>query len=82
MASNLQRSIITLHGDLLGRVGHLEEAKLFILNMPLEPDGATWGASLGGCKTYGNVELAELAEFAATQCVKLEPKEQTPIKCD
>ena len=57
--------------DLLGRAGHLEEAKLFILNMPLEPAGATWGALLGACRTYGNVELAE---FAAKECLKLEPK--------
>ena len=57
--------------DLLGRAGHLEEAKLFILNMPLEPDGATWGALLGACRTYGNVELAE---FAAKERLKLEPK--------
>ena len=57
--------------DLFGRAGHLEEAKLFILNMPLEPDGATWGALLGACRTYGHVELAE---FAAKECLKLEPK--------
>ena len=57
--------------DLLGRAGHLEDAKLFILNMPLEPDGATWGALLGACRTYGNVELAE---FAAKERLKLEPK--------
>ena len=57
--------------DLLGRAGHLEEAKLFILNMPLEPAGATWGALLGACRTYGNVEMAELA---AKECLKLEPE--------
>lgn len=47
--------------DLLGRAGQLEEAKLLIANMPLEPNGATWGSLLGACKTHGNVELGELA---------------------
>ena len=58
--------------DLLGRAGHLEEAKLFIDNMPVEPDGATWGALLGACRTYGNVEMGELA---AKELLKLEPKD-------
>ncbi|CAM6124798.1 unnamed protein product [Calypogeia fissa] len=56
--------------DLLGRAGHLEEAKLFIDDMPVEPDVVTWTALLGACKTYGNVELAELA---AKEVFKLEP---------
>jgi len=56
--------------DILGRAGHLQEAKLLIDNMPVEPDGATWGALLGACKSYGDVELGELA---AKECVKLEP---------
>lgn len=34
--------------DLLGRAGHLEEAKLLIGYMPIEPDRATWG-SLAWC---------------------------------
>jgi len=58
--------------NLLGRAGHLEEAKLFIGNMPLEPDEATWGALLGACRTYGNVELGELA---AKELMKLKPLE-------
>jgi pentatricopeptide repeat protein len=57
--------------DLLGRAGHLEEAELFIRNMQVEPDGTTWAALLGACRTYGNVELAE---YAAQECLKLEPK--------
>jgi pentatricopeptide repeat protein len=61
--------------DLLGRAGHLEEAMLFIRNMPVEPDGATWGALLGACRTYGNVEMAEIA---AKEVLKLEPKGASP----
>jgi hypothetical protein len=57
--------------DILGRAGHLEEAKLLIDSMPVEPDVATWGALLGACRSYGNVELGELA---AKERVKLEPE--------
>jgi pentatricopeptide repeat protein len=57
--------------DLLGRGGHLEEAKLFIRNMAVEPSDATWGALLGACRTYGNVELGE---FAAKELLELDPK--------
>ncbi len=43
--------------DLLGRVGHLEEAKISIHDMPVEPNGVTWTTLLGASRTYGNVEL-------------------------
>lgn len=46
--------------DLLGWAGHLEVAKLFIDNMPVERDEATWGA---------------LGELAAKERFKLEPKD-------
>ncbi len=36
----------------------------------LEPNVATWGASLGACRTYGNVDLGKLA---ANELLKLEP---------
>jgi len=58
--------------DILGRAGHLEEAKLLIDNMPVEPGESTWGALLGACRSYGNVELGELA---AKERLKLEPKD-------
>eukprot|EP01018_Ginkgo_biloba_P035884 Gb_00601 [translate_table: standard] len=47
--------------DLLGRAGHLEEAKNFIRNMPFEPDANAWGALLGACRMYGNMELGKCA---------------------
>ncbi|CAM6121621.1 unnamed protein product [Calypogeia fissa] len=56
--------------DLLGRAGCLEESKLFIRDMPVEANGVTWRALLGACRTYGNVELGELA---AEELFKLEP---------
>ena len=56
--------------DILGRAGLLEETKRFISGMPVEANAGTWGALLGACRTYGNVELGELA---AKEIMKLEP---------
>ena len=61
--------------DLLGRAGLLEETKRFISSMPVEADAGTWGALLGACRTYGNVELGELA---AKEVMKLEPAGASP----
>ncbi|KAJ4953992.1 hypothetical protein NE237_030824 [Protea cynaroides] len=56
--------------DLLGRAGRLQEARELIASMPVEPDGAVWGALLSSCKIHGNVELAELA---FEHVIELEP---------
>ena len=61
--------------DLLGRAGLLEETERFISSMPVEADAGTWGALLGACRTYGNVELGELA---AKEVMKLEPADASP----
>ncbi|XP_011623452.2 pentatricopeptide repeat-containing protein At3g16610 [Amborella trichopoda] len=45
--------------DLLGRVGHLQEAHNFIRSMPVEPDVRVWGALLGACRIHSNLELGE-----------------------
>ncbi|KAF5204947.1 Pentatricopeptide repeat-containing protein [Thalictrum thalictroides] len=56
--------------DLLGRAGLLNEAYAMINKMPMQPDSVVWGALLGACSFYHNVELAEkAAEFL----FKLEP---------
>eukprot|EP01018_Ginkgo_biloba_P008204 Gb_25654 [translate_table: standard] len=57
--------------DLLGRSGHLDEAKLFIKQMALEPDAIVWGALLSACRTFCNVELAE---SVAEHLFELEPE--------
>ncbi|XP_020094311.1 pentatricopeptide repeat-containing protein At5g39350 [Ananas comosus] len=57
--------------DLLGRAGRLEEAYGLIREMPFEPNYAVWGALLGGCVTYANVELGELA---AKHLFEIEPE--------
>lgn len=49
--------------DLLGRSGRLEDAYELIKSMPMEPSSGVWGALLGACRVYGNVELGkEVAE--------------------
>ncbi|MQM13356.1 hypothetical protein Taro_046277, partial [Colocasia esculenta] len=47
--------------DLLGRAGRLQEARELIQSMPMEPDGAVWGALLGACKIHHDIRTAELA---------------------
>ncbi|KAL2325581.1 hypothetical protein Fmac_024639 [Flemingia macrophylla] len=56
--------------DLLGRCGHVREARDLIRSMPLEPTAALWGALLSACRTYGD---REIAETAAKELVRLEP---------
>ncbi|XP_023512567.1 pentatricopeptide repeat-containing protein At1g15510, chloroplastic-like isoform X3 [Cucurbita pepo subsp. pepo] len=43
--------------DLLGRAGFVEEAAELIRRLPIAPDSNIWGALLGACRIYGNVEL-------------------------
>lgn len=57
--------------DLLGRAGLLEQAVDFVRQMPIEADVVIWAALLGACRTYKNIELAELA---LERLIELEPK--------
>lgn len=57
--------------DVLGRAGFLVEAERFVEKMPMEPDGAVWGALLGGCHVHGNVEVGERV---AKRLLSLEPE--------
>ncbi|XVF41691.1 hypothetical protein PTKIN_Ptkin01aG0300100 [Pterospermum kingtungense] len=43
--------------DLLGRSGQLDEARKFIERMSIKPDSSVWGALLGACANYGNLEM-------------------------
>uniref|UniRef100_A0A1D1Z3F0 Pentatricopeptide repeat-containing protein At2g22070 n=1 Tax=Anthurium amnicola TaxID=1678845 RepID=A0A1D1Z3F0_9ARAE len=49
--------------DMLGRAGCLSEARAFIDEMPLEPDASIWGALLGACRNYGNLEMGKEAAY-------------------
>jgi pentatricopeptide repeat protein len=45
--------------DLLGRAGCLDEAMSVVQTMPMRPNEVVLGALLAGCRTQGDVELAE-----------------------
>ncbi|XP_022944177.1 pentatricopeptide repeat-containing protein At4g14170-like isoform X1 [Cucurbita moschata] len=57
--------------DLLGRAGFVEEAAELIRRLPIAPDSNIWGALLGACRIYGNVELGCKA---AEQLFELKPQ--------
>ncbi|XP_058086532.1 pentatricopeptide repeat-containing protein At1g08070, chloroplastic-like [Magnolia sinica] len=56
--------------DLLSRAGLLQEAENFIQEMPMEPNGAIWGALLSACRVYNNVEFGKKA---AKRLLDIEP---------
>lgn len=45
--------------DLLGRSGNTKAAYELLKSMPVEPHAAAWGALLGACQLYYDVELAK-----------------------
>lgn len=47
--------------DLLGRLGHLEEAVEFIRQIPEKPSIDVWAALLGASTLHGDVKLSALA---------------------
>ncbi|KAK1606337.1 hypothetical protein QYE76_030010 [Lolium multiflorum] len=59
--------------DLLGRAGKLDEAVKFISEMNFAPDLVIWRTLLGACRMHKN---ANLAAYAATEILKLEPEDQ------
>ncbi|KAF3784076.1 Pentatricopeptide repeat-containing protein [Nymphaea thermarum] len=56
--------------DLYSRAGLMEKAYEVIKNMPIEPDVLIWGSLLSGCRTSGNIEMAELA---SRKVIELDP---------
>ncbi|KAK1271696.1 Pentatricopeptide repeat-containing protein [Acorus gramineus] len=57
--------------DLLGRANLLMEAKEFIRMMPIKADVVIWRSLLFACQMHNNVELAE---YATSWILKLEPR--------
>ncbi|RWR74190.1 putative pentatricopeptide repeat-containing protein [Cinnamomum micranthum f. kanehirae] len=57
--------------DMLGRAGRLEEAKSFIESMPVKPDPTVWGALLGACRNYKNLDVAR---EVARRLFEMEPE--------
>jgi pentatricopeptide repeat protein len=56
--------------DIYSRAGRLNEAYNFIQRMPMEPTASAWGALLGACRVYKNVELAKIS---AKKLFEIEP---------
>lgn len=56
--------------DMLGRAGKLEQAYKMVQSMPMGPRPGALGALLAACRTYNNVEIAEIV---AWELFKLEP---------
>ncbi|EXC24858.1 hypothetical protein L484_013224 [Morus notabilis] len=50
--------------DILARAGRFKEAEEIINGMPIRPDKFLWASLLGGCRIYGNLELAKRAAEA------------------
>lgn len=44
--------------DLLGRGGHLDEARRFIESMPIKPDASVWRALLSACRDHCDTKKA------------------------
>lgn len=57
--------------DLLGRAGELDEAKILIQSMPMEPHAGVYGSLLNASRIHKRVELGELA---ANKLFELEPQ--------
>ncbi|KAL5221088.1 hypothetical protein ABZP36_025801 [Zizania latifolia] len=57
--------------DMLGRAGKLDEAFDMVQTMPMAPHPGALGALLSACKTYSNVEIAEIV---ANKLFELEPR--------
>ncbi|PON58664.1 Tetratricopeptide-like helical domain containing protein [Trema orientale] len=45
--------------DILGRAGHIEEARSFIEEMPVKPNDVVWRTLLGACKTHKKFNIGE-----------------------
>ncbi|CAN6450782.1 unnamed protein product [Victoria cruziana] len=58
--------------DIIGRAGHLEEAKELIESMPIEPNAVIWKTLLNACRIHGNTEI--MLEVAK-RVTELEPDE-------
>ncbi|GAU29108.1 hypothetical protein TSUD_58740 [Trifolium subterraneum] len=63
--------------DMIGSIGHLDEALEFIEKMPLEPSVEVWETLMNSSRVHGNTELgdrcAELVEKLDPSLEKLDP---------
>ncbi|CAI9094135.1 OLC1v1029824C1 [Oldenlandia corymbosa var. corymbosa] len=57
--------------DLLGRVGHLEEAMSIIDHMPIQPDAQIWQILLSACSIHNNIDVGKVV---ARKLQELQPE--------
>ncbi|XP_022715503.1 pentatricopeptide repeat-containing protein At1g11290, chloroplastic-like [Durio zibethinus] len=57
--------------DLLGRAGHINEARELVKEMPFKPDTRVWGPLLSACKLHSETKFAE---SAAEKLLTMEPE--------
>ncbi|KAJ4845250.1 hypothetical protein Tsubulata_037522 [Turnera subulata] len=57
--------------DLLGRAGHVNEARELVRSMPIKPDTRVWGPLLSASKMHSQTKIAE---FAAENLLIMEPR--------
>ncbi|XP_044465652.1 putative pentatricopeptide repeat-containing protein At1g03510 [Mangifera indica] len=65
--------------DVLSRAGRLYDAYEVIREMPVEVTARAWGALLGACQTYGELELAEIAGRALVEIEPENPSNYIPL---
>ncbi|XP_058111359.1 putative pentatricopeptide repeat-containing protein At1g69350, mitochondrial [Magnolia sinica] len=56
--------------DLLGRGGYLYEAYVLVRSVAAKMDAAVWGALLGACRIYGELELGWIAGEELSRAVE------------
>ncbi|XP_010109634.2 pentatricopeptide repeat-containing protein At2g13600 [Morus notabilis] len=61
--------------DLLGRAGHLDEAKNLVESMPMQPDAVIWGSLLGACKIHRDIDLGK---YVAEKLLEIDPTNSGP----
>ena len=64
--------------DLFGRAGHFDKAMEVIKEMPSSDYPPVWGALLGACQKWGNVELGR---FAFDQALQLDASNDAAYAC-
>lgn len=57
--------------DLLARAGFIEEAVEFVKKMPVKADNVIWTNLLGACRSYKNINVAEVC---LERLIELEPE--------
>ncbi|EFJ18992.1 hypothetical protein SELMODRAFT_72119, partial [Selaginella moellendorffii] len=61
--------------DVLGRMGHLDDAAELIAAMPFVPGDIEWTSLLSACRVHGDVDLGARCAVQSSDC---DPEQATP----